>query len=214
MSVKDQAENGALESEILRNVLDTVNHDLGGLSSALALRADVMQRTAPGPTADACSAIARELRFIGSQLRDLSGPRGSGTLSPTPMGSLERWYDLITRFGQPLLARGVSLRGKMDAVHVAPTAAHDLTFITLALLNALREGNQSAYSEIVMLSSPRDDAVAVQLQTRREQQSVPITEDPDNEWWNWAVQRASNSHISMRLVDGHIELTVARATAP
>lgn len=208
MSVKPTADSAALEAELLRNVLDTVTHDLGGLSSALALRAEVMQRAAPSPAVDACGAIARELRSLGAQLREMSGPSGPGTLSPVPTGSLERWFALVRRFGQPLLGRGVSLRGEVDDVFIGAAASHELTYIVLALFNALREGEQPAHTEIGVSSERGDGSVTLRLGARSAQQPVAMVEDADDEWWRWAVQRAASADIGLQVVGGHIELMV------
>jgi len=211
MSMKTTPAHGALEADLLRKVLDTVTHDLGGLSSALALRADVMQRSAPSAAADACGAIARELRSLGGQLREISGPRGPGTLSPVPTGSLARWFALVRRFGQPLLGRGVTLRGEVEDAHVGAAAAHELTYIVLALLNALRDGHQAAHSEILVLSCPGDDSIALRIGARAAGQPVVIVEDVDDEWWHWAAQRAAGANISLQVVDGQVELIVSLA---
>ncbi len=211
MSVKITRSNGALEAELLRNVLDTVTHDLGGLSSALALRADVMQRSAPSAAADACSAIAGELRSLGAQLREMSGPRGPGTLSPTPTGSLRRWFALITRFGQPLLGRGVALRGEVDDVNIGSAAAHALTYIVLALLHALRDGHTPMHTLIRIASERRDHAIAIRISLYDGEQPRPVAEDAGNAWWTWALERAAGSQMDMRVTDGHVELLVAIA---
>lgn len=214
MSVKITRSNGALEAELLRNVLDTVTHDLGGLSSALALRADVMQRSAPSAAADACSAIAGELRSLGAQLREMSGPRGPGTLSPTPTGSLRRWFALIMRFGQPLLGRGVALRGEVDDVNIGSAAAHELIYIVLALLHALRDGHTPMHTLIRIDSELRDHAIAIRISLYDAEQPRRVAEDAGNAWWTWAIERAAGSQMDMRVTDGHVELLVAIAHTP
>lgn len=207
-SVDSSLDDSALEAELLRNVLDTVTHDLGGLSSALALRADVMQRSAPGAAANACSAIANELRSLGGQLRELSGKRGAGALAPTPSGSLERWFALVTRFGQPLLGRGVALRGEIEDRNVGATATYELAFITLAMLHAVRERQELTHHEVRVSSVVHAPVVAIRMGLHTETAFVPMTGIEESAWYDWARSRAARAGINMHLVDGHVELTV------
>ncbi len=200
--------DGVLEAELLRNVLDTVTHDLGGLSSALALRADVMQRAQPGASATAFSTIAIELRSLGGQLRELSGPRGGATLAPTSMGSLDEWFAVISRFGQPLLGRGVSFHGDVDHVHVGSVITHELTYVVLAVLHAIREVPESAHTEIRMSSIQREDGVVIRLGMHGVHGALDIADCSQSRWWQWATQRASDAAIGMRVVDAHVELSV------
>jgi hypothetical protein len=200
---------GALEAELLRHVLDAVSHDLGGLSSALALRADVMERTLPSASATACSRIATELRVLGAQLRAISGPQGAETLSPTRTGSLELWFAMVSRFGQPLLRRGVALRGAVDDVTIGSLAAHELTFVMLGLLHAIRDRASMLHTEIRVSSTLAEHTVSIWIALRDgAQQSLPLTDAAQSRWWAWAVDRATRARVDMRVDGDRVALCV------
>lgn len=208
------ASAGVLESELLRKVLDTIAHDLGGLASALALRADIMPHVAPEVSAAASTAIANELRSLGAQLRELSGPRGGDTLSPTPAGSLTHWFALISRFAQPLLAPGAALRGHVLPVQVGSVAVHELTYITLALLHAIHECVASQHTEVRIASDQDAQAIAISISLRHRLQSLSLAFVRDSDWTQWAQQRAARAHIGMHVEDTSITLRVALTNAP
>lgn len=199
---------GALEAELLRNLLDTVAHDLGGLASALALRADVMQHAATSTSASACRAIASELRTLGTQLRELSAPRGGDTLSPTPVGSLDHWFELLSRFAQPLLGRGVALRGEVPPVHVGSVAVHELTYIALALLHAMRELPASTHTEVLIDSELTPQAIAISMSIRNALQALSLDALAESRWTRWAVQRSASTQIDLTLDGARITLLV------
>ena len=121
------------ESRLLRDILGTAAHDIGGLSSALALRAE----TLGGDEARAVGAIAAELRIIGRQLRHLRGGNGDERLMPTTSGALLQWWALMERFGRPALGRGFTLTGRVPEYAIAPAQAEALGYGVLALQHAI-----------------------------------------------------------------------------
>lgn len=205
---------GALEAALLRKVLDTVAHDLGGLASALALRADVMRHVAPEVSATACTAISNELRMLGAQLRELSGPRGGDTLSPTRAGSLEHWFGLLTRFAQPLLGRGAALRGQVLPVQVGSVAVHELTYIALALLHAIHDCVASNHTEVLIASELSPHAIDISISLRDTTQPLSLACVHDSPWTQWAQQRAASAQIGMHVGDAGITLRVALHNPP
>lgn len=201
--------DGALEAELLRHVLDAVSHDLGGLSSALALRADVMERALPSVSATACSRIAAELRVLGGQLRAISAPQGAETLSPIRTGSLEHWFATVSRFGQPLLRRGVALRGTVEDASIGSLAAHELTYVMLAILHAIRDRAPILLTEIRVSSTHAERTVSIWIALRDgAQQSLPLTDAVQSRWWAWAVDRATRARIDMRVDGDRVALCV------
>lgn len=204
---------GVLEAELLRDVLDTVAHDLGGLASALALRADVMPHVAPEVSATACTAIANELRILVAQLREIGGPRGGDTLSPSRAGSLASWFELLSRFAQPLLGRGVALRGEVRAVQVGSTAAHELTYLALAMLHAFRACAASAHTEVRITSDADEHAITISISLRDAAQPLSLACMHDSHWTHWAQRRAASAQIGLHVEETRILLRVAR-TAP
>lgn len=205
---------GALEAELLRLVLDTAAHDLGSLSSALALRADVMTHATPDASATACTAIANELRALGNQLRDLSGPRGSETLAPTRAASLPDWFGLVSRFAQPLLGRGVALRGDVLPLHIGSAAVYDLTYIALAVLHAIRAHPQAEHTDVQITTDLAPDALTISIALCAESRPLALGLVKDSDWTHWAQQRAATARIGMQVDDVRVRLVLARQHAP
>lgn len=119
----------------MRDVLGTAAHDIGGLASALALRAETLA-SADG---QALASIANELRQLGRQLRQLRGPGGGEILAPTATGNIPSILALVERFGRGALGRGVSLVVHPVDQVVPPAAGDALTYGLLAVLRALRD---------------------------------------------------------------------------
>jgi hypothetical protein len=130
------------DAQLLRDVLSTAAHDLGGLSSALSLRADVLTGTLPAADEGAIRAVADEMRSLGRQLRVLRGPQGGETLAPAAGRSFAEWFSLAERFGRPVLGRGGALRGTIDDGAFDPTheteRAYALLLAVLACCRAAR----------------------------------------------------------------------------
>jgi len=208
------SDEGALEAELLRNLLATIAHDLGGLAGALALRADVMARLELATSASACAAIASELRTLAGQSRELSGPRGGDTLAPTRAGSLEHWFALVSRFAQPLLGRGVALRGEVLPVFVGGVTVHALTYMALAILHAIRELPASVHTEVSITSEPTEHAVIISITLRRNGLPLVMADVAASRWMHWARQRASNAQIGLRIEHARIMLVVRRERSP
>lgn len=198
----------AFEAEILRSVIDSAAHDLGGLSSALAMRADVMQRTTPGQTASALAAIASELRALGGQLREMRGPQGDGTLAPTPSGSLVEWLARIRRFGSPMLGRGFAFKGEVVDVRIEADTTHQLTYVVLALFSFIRSSHGPGKAEIQITSGLDGNTVRIELSVSSLSGSWTVTPDPANEWWNWAAMRAASAGIDLGVSGGQVRLLV------
>jgi hypothetical protein len=155
------------ETQLLREVLSTAAHDLGGLSSALALRVDVLAGSLPAADDAALRAVAGEVRSLGRQLRVLRGPQGGDTLAPAGGRSLAEWYALVERFGRPLLGRGASMRGSVgdgafSGAH-ASERAYALLLSVLACCRALRERRGARPVSVALRVSSVPAAVEVAM---------------------------------------------------
>jgi hypothetical protein len=129
--------------QLLRAVLSTAAHDLGGLSSALALRTDVLAGALASADEQALRAVVDELHSLGRQLRVLRGPQGADALAPAGGRTLVEWLALVERFGRPLLGRGGALEGSVDDGAFSGARAaeqgHALLVAVLAYCHEVRE---------------------------------------------------------------------------
>ncbi|MCC6927619.1 MAG: hypothetical protein IT359_01400 [Gemmatimonadaceae bacterium] len=134
------------ESTLLRNVLGAAAHDLGGLSSALALRSELFPMEQGAPLA----AIARELRSLGQQLRAVRGVHDAEFAAPERVGALPTVFALLSRFGRAALGSGFALECRASDVAVTAPHAEAITFGFLSLLHAVRESDVARPSHVTI----------------------------------------------------------------
>ncbi len=196
----------ALEAELLRTVLSVTAHDLGGLASALALRADVIERTAASDSSAALRRIADELRTLGYDVRAFRSAEGGDVLSPARSGSLSGWLTRVQRFGRPMLPRGSTLEGSVPEVMLAPAAALELTYVTLAVLQQIASRCAQQGVTVRIDAHTDNQCVVVVIDARVGDGPLPMPGDATADWWQWALARAAGSDIAMRAHDGRVQL--------
>jgi hypothetical protein len=199
-----------LELELLRHVVRTTVHDLGGLSGSLGLQTRVLEQQVTERSIAACGRIAAELRTLGNQLRQIGTRPQVSRLSPSPLASMRQWHALFTRFGEPLLARGVSLRGDVDDADVDPHMAYELVYIAMALLSGLRELPLAPYSELRLATEVTDRAIVVRMCPVGVAYPLSTPVETESAWWAWARRRADAAGIRLHLAAGSMECVMPR----
>lgn len=182
------------DTQLLRAMLGTAAHDLGGVASALALRVDVLAPSLPSADAAGLRGVVEHVRTLGRQLRRLRGAAGGSNLAPARERSLTEWLSLLERFGGPILGRGMALRMTCDAGSIAPEAEHSLTYGVLALFSALHElrDEQSATIEL----RAESEADQLQVTVRVSWGSNPPVIDRDARWWAHARDVITRAALS------------------
>ena len=215
-----------VEVLLLNSVLETAAHDLGGLSSALAMHAEALQLGAEGQDLAPVRSIGAEIRTIGRQLRELRGPVGGAALAPTRAGLLSNWMARTLRFGRAHLPRGTALDGEIpeSSLSVSDQSAHALTMVLFALLRELRDVlDRSARDaapggplgkprrRVQLTASPRETDVLVTLELFINDEPASI-ESSDSAWWSFAHERVSRDGISLSLRTRSVELVAPLAS--
>ena len=126
-------------AELNRDVLSSLAHELGGIASALDLRAAAMARTLPDQDMTALRDIAEEVRLATRAARFARGADGFGMLNPMRRQSLEEWWRLTGRFTGAVLPRGVQVEPLFTEAQMTATQASALTWIWLAGCKAIAE---------------------------------------------------------------------------
>lgn len=129
----------AENAELNRDVISTLAHELGGIASALDLRAAAMARSIPEQDLGALREIAEEVRMATRAARFARGPDGSGMLNPMRRQSLEEWWRLSGRFTASVLPRGVAVEPRFADLTLTAEQASILTWIWLAGCKELSE---------------------------------------------------------------------------
>jgi hypothetical protein len=125
--------------ELNRDVLSAVAHELGGIASALDLRAAAMSSTIPQQDLAALRDLAEELRMVTRSVRFARGTDGFGTLDPTRPQALGDWWKFAVRFTSVVLPRGITVESRFSDGHLNAAAASGLTWLWLAACKELRE---------------------------------------------------------------------------
>ncbi|MEO6445478.1 MAG: hypothetical protein ABIZ91_17525 [Gemmatimonadaceae bacterium] len=189
------------DAELLREVLGSLAHDLGGMSSALALRADALGPEARTSDAAALHDIADEMRSLGRHLRFLRGPRGAEAASPVNAGSLHTWWSVMERVGGSCLVRGVALEGEIAELQVTPEQAYALTFVVLALFRDLvRRGLKGPAAVRLIAQQDGDGAAMLVRAVRPDGTPVPLRRR-ESGWSSYARRRAQAAGLQLEAHD-------------
>ena len=96
-------------AELTRDILSVLAHELGGVASALDLRAHVISSTISETDLKALRDLTEELRTTTRTIRLIRGTDGSGTLNPGRHQSLTDWWKMASRFVANALPRGTAV---------------------------------------------------------------------------------------------------------
>lgn len=198
----------SLEAELLRGVLSTTAHDLGGLASALSLRADVIELDAASEAGSALRRIATELRTLGHDVRAFRSSEGGDTLSPTRSGSLVEWLAGVMRYGRPVLPRGSTLDGVAPDATIEASAAHELTYIALAVLHHIASVCTEPRMAVRVDVQNENLQAVITVSVTVSNAHIPLASEHSGDWWQWALERAIACDIPMHMHHGRVQLTV------
>jgi hypothetical protein len=143
-------------AELNRDVIATLAHELGGIASALDLRAAAMSRSIPEVDLEALREIAEEVRLATRAARFARGPDGSGMLNPMRRQSLAEWWRLTGRFTASVFPTGVSVEPSFGDVHLTAEQASALTWIWLAGCKEVSERGITTPATVIVTGSPAD----------------------------------------------------------
>lgn len=125
--------------ELNRDILSAVAHELGGIATALDLRAAAMSASIPDKDLAALRGLAEELRMATRSVRFARGTDGFGTLNPTRPQALEDWWKFAARFTSVVLPRGITVESRFSDGHLNAAAASGLTWLWLAACKEIAE---------------------------------------------------------------------------
>lgn len=129
----------AEEAELSHDVLSALAHELGGIASALDLRASAMARSIPEQDLTALKDIAEEVRQATRAARFARGADGFGMLNPSRTQSFDDWWRLANRFTSTVLPRGVAVDVMFADGQLTARQASALTWIWLAACKDIAE---------------------------------------------------------------------------
>ncbi len=197
---------------MLRNVLATTAHDIGGLASALLLRADVLEHGQSDATVRAMRSIAGELRLLGQQLRALREHDRGSALAPTPAESTSQWAARVTRFGVGLLPRGSAINCVVEDVRIPHALAHPLWHIALAVFGAICNNWKETRVSVHIVDEPQTAGTVLVVSATANGERLELVDAMHGAWWQWAVQHADQHQISLSAVGDRIRIATFGTT--
>ncbi len=132
--------DSAEAAQLQRDVVATVLHGLGSITSALALRVDASRQGFAERDVHAVAALTEQLRAATRPLIWLRGSPGRGALSPERALDVAVWWQHTAQVVYALLPRGTHVRLSADATppdaNALPSA--DLTLFAMLILGSCR----------------------------------------------------------------------------
>ena len=180
----------AENAELNRDVISTLAHELGGIASALDLRAAAMARTIPDQDLGALREIAEEVRMATRAARFARGLDGSGMLNPMRRQSLEEWWRLSGRFTASVLPRGVAVEPRFADLALTAENASILTWIWLAGCKELSERGLTTPTTVRLTAERTAEDTESWLVAETQNESFGPGEGSPNRWSRYAAKLA------------------------
>ncbi|HEX6314869.1 MAG TPA: hypothetical protein VFZ73_08420 [Gemmatimonadaceae bacterium] len=170
-------------------VLSALAHELGGIASALDLRAAAMAPSIPERDLAALREIAEQVRMATKAARLARGSDTSGMLNPMRRQSLADWWKLTSRFTSAVLPRGVSVEAQFSTDQMASGQASTVTWIWLAACKEMAErGLLTPVRLSVIGGSPDKDFL--ELKATLDARKLTLTEKYRSRWSRHAARLA------------------------
>ena len=176
-------------AELNRDVLSSLAHELGGIASALDLRAAAMSRTLPDQDMTALRDIAEEVRLATRAARFARGADGFGMLNPMRRQSLDEWWRLTGRFTGAVLPRGVQVEPLFTEAQITATQASALTWLWLAGCKEISERGIAARATVLLKGGTAADG-NVTLMAELDRHKVEDTNGIKSRWSDYAARIA------------------------
>jgi hypothetical protein len=139
--------------ELNRDVLAALAHELGGIASALDLRATAMSQVVSGTDLAALRDIAEQIRMATRAARFARGD-SFGLMNPNRRQSLDDWWKLAERFTSSVLPRGIAVESQFDESFVTATQASSLTWLWLAGCKEVADRGVQAPARLLLRGGP------------------------------------------------------------
>jgi hypothetical protein len=202
--IEHQLDLSVEAAELNKDVLSSLAHELGGIASALDLRAAAMSRTLPDQDMTALRDIAEEVRLATRAARFAHGADGLGMLNPMRRQSLEEWWRLTGRFTGAVLPRGVHVEPQFTEAQMTATQASALTWIWLAGCKEIAERGITAPASLLLkggtdrssLDGSADAGSSVTLLAEIDRSRVDDTNGTKSRWSNYAARIAREAGVA------------------
>lgn len=161
--------DSAEAAQLQRDVVATVLHDLGSVTSALALRVDAHTTHLELRDVQAVAALTEQLRSAVKPLVWLRGSPGRGAMAPARLVDVAFWWHHVEQVSLNLLPRGSRLTVVVDAAPPSTPSilpAEQLVLLTMMMLGTCRHLADASPNAPIALAVllPRSDPPRVRLE--------------------------------------------------
>jgi hypothetical protein len=177
-------------TELNEAVLSVLAHELGGIASALDLRAHALASTIPLRDSEALKTLAEELRLATRALRLVRSQDASGMLSPMREQTLAEWWRLASRLTRAVLPRGTVVDAAFTEARLPAGQSGHLTGIWLSACKDLAEKGVKTPASIALQGGPSDTGRGVTL-IAETNAAVVATNGDASRWARHAAEIAS-----------------------
>jgi hypothetical protein len=177
------------EAELSHDVLSALAHELGGIASALDLRASAMTRSIPEQDLNALKDIAEEVRQVTRAARFARGSDGFGMLNPSRRQSLHDWWKLAHRFTSTVLPRGVAVEVSFGDAELTESQSSALTWIWLAACKDIAERGIRTPCKVSLRGESTPNGITLTAQVDGDQRLTG--ERGQSRWARYASRAAS-----------------------
>lgn len=194
---KNELDLSVEAAELNRDVLSSLAHELGGIASALDLRAAAMSHTIPDQETAPLRDIAEEVRLATRAARFARGSDGFGMLNPMRRQSLDDWWKITHRFTAAVLPRGVHVEPHFSPAQLTAAQASAMTWIWLAACKDIVERGLATPAQIVLRGDAGIGGAAggVTLLAEVDAQNVPSPNGTKSRWVRYAARLAKDAGL-------------------
>jgi hypothetical protein len=173
-------------TELSHDVLSALAHELGGIASALDLRAAAMARSISEQDLAALREIAEQVRMATKAARIARGSDTSGMLNPMRRQSLADWWKLTSRFTSAVLPRGITVEAHFSSDQLSAGKAATLTWIWLAACKEVAERGLLTPVRLRVEGAAADDDT-LELKASLEARKLTVADKYRSRWSRYAA---------------------------
>lgn len=187
-------------AELYRDVLFLVVHDLGGVSSALGLRAEALSAILPEADRLALEGLSEQIRDINRLLRLVHGSRSGELMSPTKEAPVRDWWRLVPRLLAAVLPRNIAIDHRLGSTNLTSSEANTIALLLMLAGRDLTSRGFRGPAQLLVEVEPRDaseSGTVVRLSLDRADWPVDSNDRAVQRWFRYAQRIAtpSGAHV-------------------
>lgn len=184
-------------AELYRDVMFLVVHELGGVSSALGLRAEALSSVLPDSDRAALQGLSEQIREINRLLRLVQGFQNEAMMSPTKEAPIREWWRLIPRLLGAVLPRNIAIQHRLGASTLTPSEANVLALLLMLAGRDLTTRGFKGPAQLMVEVEPTDAGTVVCLSVDQAAWPGDGNGRATRRWHRYAqrIAKPANAHV-------------------